>query len=689
MVDFTKSIRINLNMNQNELQEVVIQSLTAAPTAKKVGYIYFDSEKHKFGVCVDATAGAQKWEYMSDASDVAAKLAELEAKLKTDLTVSKIADATGIQQGSGEAATKIYFDGLVVSVEAAEDNGIAEGGEDRKVGHFLKLTKTGAEGKPSEVSYIDMPETVESGKLDNENKKIVLTYSDGSKKDIDLAAIYEAIASKTVSVAETNTVKLNSAVDNATKAQTLSADVKLYADTSNAITKIDDIKDEKGEITTAGGLIVRKVEDLAAEGAQLSNLATGNAVVNALKNEKFAATAEQYGVIKLASDADAIAGTDSNKAITAASLKAALQSNIVGAVTYSGSTSTLTNAFPEGGVQKGDLFLVDTDVTLAGVELKKGDYILFKATVADVDSLTADTFDVIDNTEAEDIVRRDAEQTLTNKTIDADKNTISNLRMTNLADANASFATTETTDELKAAAKIASEAKVQEMIDAGVKSVAVDGVTIQNVDGTLSVKEGGLEVKHMKEDAVAAGTISADNALDTKLATEKAVRTLHDSIPAEKMTFTNKTFDANAEGNALSNVEVADFAAGVIVKAKGEGETGGIADVANADDAKLATEKAIAEALAAIKASATSAHTLTLDKAKWVMHADGDSATYTVTLSTDLGVSAEHKVSVAKLLDDRKNEVEGLIGYNTENGTVVFQINCTAAPEGWSALIVC
>ena len=685
MVDFTKSIRINLNMNQNELQEVVIQSLTAAPTAKKVGYIYFDSEKHKFGVCVDATAGAQKWEYMSDASDVAAKLAELEAKLKTDLTVSKIADAAGIQQGSGEAATKIYFDGLVVSVEAAEDNGIAEGGEDRKVGHFLKLTKTGAEGKPSEVSYIDMPETVESGKLDNENKKIVLTYSDGSKKDIDLAAIYEAIASKTVSVAETNTVKLNSAVDNATKAQTLSADVKLYADSSNAITKIDDIKSEDGQITTAGGLIVRKVEDLAAEDAQLSNLSTGNAVVNALKNEKFAATAEQYGVIKLASDADAIAGTDSNKAITAASLKAALDANIVGAVTYSGTVAAIN--YP---VQKGDLFLVDTDVTLAKVELKKGDYILFKAAVANAESLTKDAFDVIDNTEAEDIVRKDAEQTLTNKTIDADKNTISNLKMTNLADANASFATTETTDELKAAAKIASEAKVQEMIDAGVKSVAVDDVTIQNVDGTLSVKEGGLEVKHMKEDAVAAGTISAaDAALDTRLATEKAVRALHDGIPAETMTLTNKTFDANAEGNVLSNVEVDNFAAGVIVKAKGEGETGGIADVANADDAKLATEKAIAEALAAIKASATSAHTLTLDKAKWVMHADGDSATYTVTLSTDLGVSAEHKVSVAKLLDDRKNEVEGLIGYNTENGTVVFQINCTAAPEGWSALIVC
>ena len=43
MVDFTKSIRINLNLNQNELQDVVIQSLAAAPVAKKVGYIYIST----------------------------------------------------------------------------------------------------------------------------------------------------------------------------------------------------------------------------------------------------------------------------------------------------------------------------------------------------------------------------------------------------------------------------------------------------------------------------------------------------------------------------------------------------------------------------------------------------------------------------------------------------------------------
>jgi len=39
---------------------------------------------------------------------------------------------------------------------------------------------------------------------------------------------------------------------------------------------------------------------------------------------------------------------------------------------------------------------------------------------------------------------------------------------------------------------------------------------------------------------------------------------LHDQLTSGTITFTNKTFDANASGNSLSNVEVADLAAGVL-----------------------------------------------------------------------------------------------------------------------------
>lgn len=680
MVDFTKSIRINLNLNQNELQDVVIQSLAEAPVAKKVGYIYFNSDLKKFGVCVDATA--QKWEYMASTEALETKLAEIKAALatlKTDLTVSKVKNATGIQQG----ATTIYFDGLVTSVEAAEDNGKAEGVEGREVGHFLKLTKTGAAGTPSEVSYIAMPETVTRGSLDNNNKKIVLTYSDNSTKDIDLAAIYDAIASKTVNVAETATVKLKSNVDSITKAQTISADVKLYGNAeSNAITKIDDVVGEGG-VTTAGGLIVRKVTDLAAEGAALDNLATGTAVVDALSNGKFAAATDKYGVIKLATSDQAVAGEDATCAVTPKALHDAIKKNIQGGVTYVG-VLPAESAFT--GAEKGDLFLVNSNVTFAETELQNGDYVLFHTDAADVTSAKG-AFDVINSELSEDVVRLGATQTLTNKTIDADNNKISNLKMTNLAAANASFAK----DEVKADAKIASEARVQEIVNAGVKTVAVDDVTIKNVDGKLSVKEGGLKVEHMNTDAVA--TAIADAAVNTKLATEKAVRELHNGIPAETMTLTHKTFDANGEGNSLSNVEVADFAASAIVKAK-NGETGGIsADVAAASNDKLATEKAIAEALAAIKASATVVKSvpLTFEMESVEAPAVAESATATVALSS-LGVDSSHQVSMAKMLDADKNEVEGLISYNQEaQGTksVVFQINCTTAPTGWTALIIC
>lgn len=667
MVDFTKSIRINLNLNQNELQDVVIQSLATAPAAKKVGYIYFDSGLKKFGVCVDATTGAQKWEYMASTEALETKLAEINKALdtiKTDLTVSKVENATGIKQG----ATTIFFDGLVTSIEPAEVN--AEGTK----GHFLKLTKTGTAETPSEVSYVAMPETVTGGSLDNDNKKIVLTYSDDSTKDIDLADIYKAIASKAVDIKDTQTVDLVSDTDPNTQAQTLSANVKLSANENNAIKTVE------GE----DGLLVEKVADLAAEGAALNNLATGTAVVNALSNGKFAATSEQFGVIKLATSDQAVAGEDSTCAVTPQALHYAIKKNIQGGVTYVG-VLPAESAFT--GAEKGDLFLVNSSVTFAETALQNGDYVLFHTDAADVASAKG-AFDVINSELSEDVVRLGATQTLTNKTIDAASNTISSLKMTNLDTNNASFAENEVKDN----AKIASEARVQELVDKGVASVVADDVTIgKNAEGKFAVKEGGLEVKHMKEGAVAGTIAAADTAVDTKLATEKAVRDLHDDIPAETMTLTNKTFDANGTGNALSNIEVEDFASGVIVKAKGEGTTGGIAaDVTAADDAKLATEKAIAEALAAIKASATvvKSASLTFTMESVEAPAVAESATATVSLDS-LGVDASHKVSMAKMLDDKKNEVEGLITYNQENGSIVFQINCDSAPTGWTALIVC
>ena len=71
------------------------------------------------------------------------------------------------------------------------------------------------------------------------------------------------------------------------------------------------------------------------------------------------------------------------------------------------------------------------DVTIDGITWNQGDYLLVNEDVAEGGTLTSAKVQKIDNTEASDIVRLNATQTLTNKTIDATDNTISNLATTN------------------------------------------------------------------------------------------------------------------------------------------------------------------------------------------------------------------------------------------------------------------
>jgi hypothetical protein len=139
----------------------------------------------------------------------------------------------------------------------------------------------------------------------------------------------------------------------------------------------------------------------------------------------------------------------------------------------------------------------------------------------------------IDNTEAADIVRLNATQTLTNKTISAADNTIADLGTTNFA--------------------------------SGVIQTAV------RADGT---------------------------AADTAIATEKAVRdAIDDAVEGMvtvdgTQTLTNKTIDA--DDNSIVDLTLTNMKSGVVVDS-----TAGIAAPGSASDAKVATEKAIANALAA------------------------------------------------------------------------------------------
>jgi hypothetical protein len=88
------------------------------------------------------------------------------------------------------------------------------------------------------------------------------------------------------------------------------------------------------------------------------------------------------------------------------------------------------------------------------------------------------------------------------------------------------------------------------------KIINVDNNTISNI-----------EVDNFKSGVVDTD-LSAVSATDNTLASAKAIKAYVDSqggiTASSTTTFTNKTIDANGTGNSISNLEVADFATGVV-----------------------------------------------------------------------------------------------------------------------------
>lgn len=139
---------------------------------------------------------------------------------------------------------------------------------------------------------------------------------------------------------------------------------------------------------------------------------------------------------KIKAKVDTTVTDSSSKLITSGAVATAIQNAVVGGVIYKG-TWNITSASDYSGitlpVKKGYMYYVTGTgpKTIGGIEWNAGDYLLVNEDVAAGGSLTGKV-EKIDNTESADIVRTAATQTLTNKTIDADDNTISDLTTSNL-----------------------------------------------------------------------------------------------------------------------------------------------------------------------------------------------------------------------------------------------------------------
>ena len=206
-------------------------------------------------------------------------------------------------------------------------------------------------------------------------------------------------------------------------------------------------------------------------------------------------------------------------------------------------------------------------------------------------------------------------QTLTNKTIDADNNTLSNIEVDNLKSGvlDTDLSSVAATDTTLASAK-AIKAYVDTQLTAedldfqadtgGALSIDLDSETLTFTGGT------GID------------TSGSGNAVT--FAIDSTVATL-----AGTQTFTNKTFDANGTGNSLSNVEVADFAGSAIVT-----ESEGIGS--NDNDTTLPTSAAVKDYVD----TQITAEDLDVTTDSGTIAIDLDSETLTIAGGTGLDSSA-------------------------------------------------
>lgn len=409
---------------------------------------------------------------------------------------------------------------------------------------------------------------------------------------------------------------------------------------------------------------------------------TGNSLTN-VKATNFKASALDLADQEVAADATLPSSARVDEKIAAAQLNA-LKYRGTWAITAD-TTSDMSDLASFLPIAKGDFFSVSGTgpVTISGVEYNPGVMIIANAKITASSGLVPASFDKVDNTESTDLVRLNTTQTLTNKTIDADDNTIVDLTMANFNSSKIALGTSEAADD----GVVPSQAKVEELIAAA--APGVDDVTIETYPNTsgsgpeynIRVKDGGLTVEKFNASDLSLGT-SETQANAVLVSQQKVTEDIEDFRTATK-TLTNKTLDLATSGegagnNVITNAQLGIFADGVVVDsttgigpASGEGA---------ASDDKIATEAAV-RALVDSTAGA-GVHVYSEDNGD--ITPVGGQATWTITHNLNRGNLVQVEV-----FEKATGETVGVNVTRTAT-TVVLTWNASAnvAAETYTAVII-
>ena len=269
--------------------------------------------------------------------------------------------------------------------------------------------------------------------------------------------------------------------------------------------------------STLGGVIV---------GSNISVDGTGKISVAS-------ATNAVAGILRIATDSEASTGTAEGIAVNPKQLASAIASALVGAMVYKG-TWNITSATDYSGitlpVKQGYMYLVTGTgpKTIGGIEWNPGDYIVMDADVAAGGTITQ--VSKIDNTESSDIVRLNATQTLTNKTIDADDNTISDLATGNFKSGVIVTSVGSTGADTSLPTEKAVRSAITTATSGMVTLTGTQTLTNKTIDGDDNTIQD-LSTGVFKSGVLQTTVRASSSASDSSLATEKAIATAIEALP--------------------------------------------------------------------------------------------------------------------------------------------------------------
>ncbi len=508
MVAFTRYT--HLDMNGNEIQNGVFQNLTTAPANPKEGQFYFNTTDsilyvYADGAWVNALSQGKTYTFQNGVAEITDGVVQLNIASGANAgNVALSQDSNGLAASVAEASTSAK--GII---EIATD-------EEATTGTSEVLAVN-----PKQLATKVTANTAITGatkcKITYDAKGLVTAGADLADTDIPNLSLSK-ITDVTATAAEVNVLDgITASTDELNILDGVTAD-------ASEINVLDGITASTAELNILDGVTVTASDiNSVTSKIELTDLSIDSASADYLTYDN--ATGE-FGA-----NVDTTVTANSTNLVTSGAVDTAINAAIVGGVTYKGTWAITTSTSDFSGitlpVKKGYLYYVTGTgpATVDGIEWNPGDYLLVNDNVAAGGSL-AGKVEKIDNTEAADIVRLDATQTLTNKTIAAGDNTITGLGTTNFASTAISTAIAEAASAVDT--KLATEKAVRDLVDGAVTGmVTVDGTqtltnkTIDADDNTIS----DLTTSNLKSGVLQTTVRAVSSASDAALASEKAIAT--------------------------------------------------------------------------------------------------------------------------------------------------------------------